>query len=355
MQLQRRHFLDRSLRAGLALSLTANSFTAFAQQGEAGPDLSFVAPELRPFARSLAKGIPDFSTETLPQMRANQAHTPPIALPADLAAITITERQIPVPEAPAVTVYVVNSDPERSRPAILHIHGGGFVVGSARTYLPGLRKIAAALDCVVVTVDYRLAPETRYTGSIEDNYASLEWLYERADCLGVDRTRIAVMGESAGGGHAALLAIAARDRGKVPLCFQLLLYPMLDDRTGSTRMPRKNVGTLAWTPASNRFGWESFLGCPPGGPDVPAAAVPARMQNLAGLPPAFIGVGGIDLFVDEDIEYARRLVSAGVTTDLLVVPGAYHGFDIFAPETMLAKRFSAAKMDALRRAFLVEG
>jgi acetyl esterase/lipase len=250
-----------------------------------------------------------------------------------------------------VTVYLINAGKGRSRPAILHMHGGGYFLGSARSGIPVLKALAAELDCTIATVDYRLAPETRYTGSLEDNYAGLRWMYRNAAELGIDPKRIAVMGESAGGGHAALLALAARDRGEVPLCLQVLIYPMLDDRTGSSRAPGKNIGTILWTAEANRFGWEAFLGRKPGGPAVPTAGVPARVTNLAGLAPAFIGVGGIDLFVEEDVDYARRLISSGVPTELLVVPGAFHGFDIMASNTNVGKRFNAAKVNALRQAF----
>src|SRR5207302_7809118 len=145
--------------------------------------------------------------------------------------------------------------------------------------------------------------------------------------LGVDRSRIAVMGESAGGGHAAMLAIAARDRGEIPLAYQALIYPMLDDRTGSSRKTPPYQGAVIWTPQKNRFGWSSLLGAPAGSAQAPYGAVPARVENLRGLPPAYIGVGSIDLFIDEDVEYARRLIDAGVLVTLNVVPGGFHGFD----------------------------
>jgi acetyl esterase/lipase len=148
---------------------------------------------------------------------------------------------------------------------------------------------------------------------------------------------------------------AISDRGEVPVLFQSLIYPMLDDRTGSTRVPPPHIGKLVWTAESNRYGWRSFLGMEPGGKDVPAAGVPARVEKLAGLPPAFIGVGAIDLFIDEDIEYARRLIDAGVPTELQVVPGAFHGFDIFARDKEIVKRFNAAKVHALRAAFREAG
>ncbi|GAA4774873.1 hypothetical protein GCM10023219_23000 [Stakelama sediminis] len=169
--------------------------------------------------------------------------------------------------------------------------------------------------------------------------------------MGVDRQRLGVMGESAGGGLAAILAIMARDRGQVPLSFQCLIYPMLDDRTGSLRQPPPHVGVFAWTVPDNVFGWRSFLGQQPGTDSVPVAAVPARTRDLSGLPPAFIGVGSIDLFVDEDVTYARRLIDAGIMTELHVVPGAFHGFDGSARETSVARHFTRAKRNALRRAF----
>ena len=133
--------------------------------------------------------------------------------------------------------------------------------------------------------------------------------------------------------------------------FQCLIYPMLDDRTGSTVMPAAPIGRLAWTASSNRFGWHAFLGQRPGTEAVPVKAVPARLTDLHGLPPAFIGVGSIDLFVDEDVTYAHRLIDAGIPAELVVVPGAFHGFDVVAPQTALVKRFTEAKLTALRQAF----
>ncbi|MEO7248011.1 MAG: alpha/beta hydrolase, partial [Novosphingobium sp.] len=245
-----------------------------------------------------------------------------------------------------------NAKPGTARPAILHTHGGGFFMGSAEASIAEFQRLARDLDCVAVTVQYRLAPETIWAGSLEDNYTALKWLNTNAATLGVDPARIAVMGESAGGGHAALLAITARDRGEVPLCFQCLTYPMLDDRTGSSRPVPPHVGRIIWTAVDNRFGWESFLGQKPGGRHAPKGAVPARVENLAGLPPAWIGVGSIDLFFDEDVEYARRLNNAGVPAELIVVPGAFHGFDgigaMLGTIVPIAERFHAARLVALR-------
>lgn len=287
----------------------------------------YVHPQLRPVLAQIRKmtGGRQFTSATLAAARSSNFAQPPKAAPVWV------ERMIPGPAgAPDVRIYVINAGAPGAtpRPAILHLHGGGFVVGDAKQSIGRNQELASALDCVIVSVDYRLAPETRFPGSLEDNYAALKWLYQNAGGLGVDRARIAVMGESAGGGHAAMLAIAARDRGEIPLVYQALIYPMLDDRTGSTRKKPPYMGAIIWTPEANRFGWSSLLGVPAGSANVPAGAVPARVESLKGLPPAFIGVGSIDLFVDEDVEYAKRLIDAGIPVRLEIVPGAFHGFDV---------------------------
>ncbi len=210
--------------------------------------------------------------------------------------------------------------------------------------------MATDCHCVVVSVDYRLAPETPYPGSLQDNYTALKWVHAHATELGIDRSRIAVGGESAGGGHAANLAIHARDRKEVPIVFQLLIYPELDDRTGSTRATPPSIGHFMWNASANRLAWSSLLGVPAGSSKVPAGAVPARVASVAGLPPAWIGVGSIDLFVEEDIAYARRLILAGIATELLVMPGAFHGFDLLVPDAEASKQFSASWKAALRKA-----
>ncbi len=350
-QLSRRDFVRTLGVTGLGLFAAAYPIAALA--AETGPDVSFVHPELREVARSILAyfGSKQPSGDSLSDMR-NGGKMPTKPLIPD---VPVAEQRIPVPGgAPDVLVYLINAKPDKLRPAIIQTHGGGFVAGTARNALRDMQELAVQLDCMVASVDYRLAPETRYTGSIEDNYAALRWVHNNAATLGVDTKRIAVMGESAGGGHAALLALTARDRGEVPLCYQMLIYPMLDDRTGSTRPVGPNIGKIIWTAESNRFGWECFLGQKPGGRRVPAAAVPARVANLAGLPPAFIGVGGIDLFVDEDIDYAKRLADASVPTELIVVPGAFHGFDAIGSATGISRRFNEAKIAALKGAFAAQ-
>lgn len=313
--------------------------------------IATVHPELRAFARTMwpfVSKMPPTTLATLPQLR--QAAS--VYAPKQLPEVAWEKRGLPGGKGlPEVGVYLVNARAGSGRPAIVYTHGGGFVAGSAKDYIGTAQQLAKMLDCLVVLPEYRLAPETTYAGSIEDNYAALKWTHTNAGALGIDPARIAVMGESAGGGHAALLAIAARDRGEVPVCFQCLVYPMLDDRTGSSRTVPWQQGKFIWTPASNRFGWHSFLGIRPGGATVPGGAVPARLANLAGLPPAWIGIGSIDLFVEEDIEYARRLNDANVPAQLVVVPGAFHGFDTVVPTAKITQWFTASKLDALRRAF----
>ncbi|HEX7857748.1 MAG TPA: alpha/beta hydrolase [Sphingobium sp.] len=341
----------RKFLAAGAMAAASNIINSRLWAAEAGDDalVASVHPELRQLARQMLpmfRSQPAPTLESLPAMRSQSmsyAKKPAADIPYEKREIAGAAGQ------PPVTLYLINAGKGEGRPAILYTHGGGFIAGSAASYIEPLQALCRELGCVAVAVEYRLAPETTYRGSIEDNYAGLKWLHDNAASLGVDPARIAVMGESAGGGHAALLAIAARDRGEVPVAFQCLIYPMLDDRTGSSRDVPPNVGRFIWTPQSNRFGWQCFLGEKPGTVHISSAAVPARVTNLTGLPPAFIGVGSIDLFVDEDIEYARRLNDSGVSTELIVVPGAFHGFDILPIPSQIGQRFAAAKLIALKR------
>ena len=351
----RRTFISGSLALAATGALLRPQALMAAEESYSLP-LRLVHPDLRAIVPQLEarfRGQPGMSLATLTQMRKGVEGNNPFRQPP-LTDVSWTKRTIPGAKGqPDVAVLIVNAKAGAKRPAILHTHGGGYVAGKPEGGLRDLQTICRELDCVAVSVDYRLAPETTYAGSIEDNYAGLKWLHANVAELGADPNRIAVMGESAGGGHAALLAITARDRGEVPLVFQCLIYPMLDDRTGSSRMPPRHVGTLIWTPESNRFGWASFLGRKPGGASAPKGAVPARVADLSGLPPAFIGVGTLDLFCDEDIDYAQRLNAAGVLTELIVVPGAFHGFDGIAlmAHAPLGTWFQATKMNALRRGF----
>jgi acetyl esterase/lipase len=349
MDISRREWMAGSAAlAGLAAAPIRAAETAVAKT-----PLHLMHPELRdlvPMVEQFSKAMPPLNRANLEKLRKPN----PMFSQPPLESVPHEKRIIPVGKGhPDVAIYVVNAKPGTSRPAILHTHGGGYVLGSAESSVKFLQELCIKLDCVAVSVNYRLAPETTYVGSVEDNYAGLKWLHANAASIGADPAKIAVMGESAGGGHAALLAITARDRGEVPICYQCLIYPMLDDRTGTTRKVPPHVGTLIWTPAQNYFGWESLLGTKPGKVSAPKGAVPARVPDLNGLPPAFIGVGTLDLFHDEDVDYAQRLNAVGVNTELIVVPGAFHGFDGISMlrKNKLGDWFETAKVNALRRGF----
>jgi acetyl esterase/lipase len=235
------------------------------------------------------------------------------------------------------------------RPAYFYIHGGGYVMGSPDMADAQNRAIAMELGCVVAAVDYRLAPETTFPGNIEDCYAALNWFYGHAAELGINAGRIAIGGESAGGGLAAALALLVRDRGEIPIIHQQLVYPLLDDRSPDSSHPF--AGEFGWTREASRFGWRSLLGREPGSADVSPYAAASRAEHLDGLPPAFIGVGALDLLLEENLEYARRLTRAGVPVELHVYPGAFHGSDMIA-QARLSRMHARDQMEALRAAFV---
>lgn len=252
---------------------------------------------------------------------------------------------------PALRAFTINAAAGARRPAVLYLHGGGYVAGKAEGDLSDVQVLARELDCCIVVPDYRLAPETRFPGPVRDAYATLAWMHVNAQRIGIDPARIAVMGRSAGGGLAAMLTDMVRRRVQYQLLMQVLLYPMLDDRTGSSWTMPAHVDGIMWSSEQNRFGWRSLLGVEPGSPRVTADAVPARYPSLAGLPPAWIGVGAIDLFFDEDIEYARRLADTGIWTEISVVPGAWHAFDMALPDLRISRVFRQSYTEALRFAF----
>jgi triacylglycerol lipase len=293
----------------------------------------------------------NLSVEMLPALRAG----PPAPLPLDPADLKRTGQEIrtvPGPKgAPDVEVVITRPTAAAAGPrgCIFHIHGGGYVTGDARFAEPNHRPLAAALGCVIVSVNYRLAPETAFPGNVEDCYAAMAWTFDHAADLGVDAARIGVMGESAGGGLAAALALLARDRGVYRLAFQHLIYPMIDDRTCVDPDPHRFVGEFIWNRSANLFGWTSLLGKAPGGPDVSPYAAAARAESVEGLPPTYIATGALDLFLEEDLEYARRLTRAGVPLELHVYPGAYHGFQ-FVPDADVTKVAARDSRAALARA-----
>lgn len=313
-------------------------------------DRSFhlVDPELRPMLELFPTVT--LTADLLPALR---ARPPWVEVdPADRARTDMTERQVPGPTgAPDVGVCVYRpKDATDALPCIVHIHGGGYIMGKAADVAGYHLPLAADFGCCIVSVDYRLAPETAHPGPVEDCYAALAWVFANTAELGIDAARIGVMGESAGGGLAAALALLARDRGAYPLAFQHLIYPMLDDRT-CTAAPHPYAGEYVWTAANNRFGWTALLGEPPGGPDVSPYAAAARATDLAGLPPTYLSTGALDLFLEENLDYARRLLLAGVAVELHVYPGGFHAFNAW-PDSTIAANARRDSRDALARALM---
>jgi len=309
-------------------------------------------PELRVVVEKLPTDRP-MNLNEIPKARAGMKKMV-TAMLANLPAVegvASQDRSAPGPKGDPdvrLRVYRPNEQPSKL-PALLWIHGGGYVMGDIEQDDRLMKQLVKRIGCVAVSVDYRLAPEHPFPAPVEDCYAGLKWLFAHADELGVEPGRIAIGGASGGGGLAAGLALLARDRGEVQVAFQLLIYPMIDDRN-VTPASYAITDPRMWNRESNRLGWKAYLGRDGGGADVSPYAAAARAGDLTKLPPAYIPVGALDLFVDENIEYAQRLIQAGVPTELHVYPGAFHGFDLFAPSATVSKQFKADRDSALKRA-----
>ena len=288
----------------------------------------------------------DLDAAPIAQIRARAAETyailpPPVIAPEKLVVPSIHGG----PDIKAFLYRPATTLPDGG--AILHIHGGGMVMGSVEQMQAGPAALAAAAGVPVVSVEYRLAPEHPFPAPQEDCHSALSWLAAQADAFGFNANRIVVAGESAGGGLAAALTIMARDLGGPAIAGQLLTYPMLDHRTGSEACPYNNptTGEFIWTRASNRFGWAALQG------DYKAADArrgwfsPSLAEDLSNLPPAYIATGSLDLFFDENLDYARRLVAAGVPVDLHSYAGAIHAFNAI-PDAALSQRFNGGLLAA---------
>jgi acetyl esterase/lipase len=234
----------------------------------------------------------------------------------------------------------------RSGAALFWIHGGGYLIGRPAQDDRFCAEVAAQLGIMVVSVGYRLAPEHPFPAPLEDCHAGWAWLQRAAPSLGIDPRRVAIGGQSAGGGLAACLVHKVQDEGPGKAAAQWLFCPMLDDRTAARR-DLDAIGHRLWGNADNAVGWRAYLAAEPGGVSVPPCAVAARREDLARLPPAWIGVGDVDLFAEEDRAYAERLSRAGVKTTFVTVPGAPHGFEAWAPHTEIARRFLVGARDWL--------
>ena len=245
------------------------------------------------------------------------------SLPA-VEGVSSRDEFVPGPQGdPDVRVRVYQpKDQSGALPVLYWIHGGGYVMGDIDQDDRLMMQLVKRIGCVAVSVDYRLAPEHPFPAPVEDCYAGLKWLFRHAGELGVDPSRIAIGGASGGGGLCAGLALLTRDRGEMKVAFQLLIYPMIDDRN-VTPASYAITDPRMWNREANHLGWKAYLGRDGGGADVSPYAAASRATDLSNLPPAYIPVGALDLFVDENIEYAQRLIQAGVPVELHVYPGAF--------------------------------
>lgn len=312
-------------------------------------------PELAPVVEMLTSVRPPdaYRPDNIVEMR---KPVPGVQTPTDEilsrgGAYRVEERRVPGPEgAPDISLLIcLPKHAATPAPAIYHIHGGGMIVGDNRFGLAELVDLAEPLGMAVVSVEYRLAPETPHPGPVEDCYAGLVWLSEHAHELGIDPERIVVGGASAGGGLAAGVTLLARDRTGPAVLAQLLLSPMLDDRNDSPSA-RQMRGVGVWDRSSNETGWNALLGDGVrGGPDVSPYAAPSRAADLSGLPPTFVDVGSAETFRDEDVAHASRMWQAGCDVELHVWPGGFHGFDVVVPDAVLSRDAIAARGAWLRR------
>jgi acetyl esterase/lipase len=261
--------------------------------------------------------------------------------------VTREDRTVPGPEGdPDITVRIYRpQNVSGELPGIYFIHGGGMILGNVAGEDPVATMICDQVGAIVVSVEYRLSPENPHPAPVEDCYAGLVWMAKNAADLGFDPQRLAVYGGSAGGGLCIATALLARDRGGPALKFIMPIYPMIDD-TNESPSSHEIVDIGIWDRAGNIEAWAWYLG----GKEADQYAAPTRAQDLSGLPPAFIDVGTVDMFRDEDIAFAQRLMAAGVPTELHIHPGSYHAAETFAADSAMAKRIWGLRLDALKRA-----
>jgi acetyl esterase/lipase len=309
-------------------------------------------PELAAALSAIAEQLPSSLTpDMIPAMRAGSVLT---AIGDDElrrdGAFAISERAVPgLDRDPDISLLIATPTAATGTlGCIYHIHGGGMIIGDNRVGVVEMLDWAEEFGMVVVSVEYRLAPETRHPGPINDCYAGLLWTAAHAEELGVDPARIIVAGGSAGGGLAAALALIVRDQGGPALLGQMLIYPMLDDRN-DTPSSLQMAGLGVWDHQANQTGWGALLGEAVGGPNVSPYAAPARAEDLSGLPPAYIDVGTAETFRDEDVAYASRIWQAGGIAELHVWPGGFHGFDMMAPTAAVSQDARAARLRWLHR------
>ena len=308
--------------------------------------IELVDPELRD---SLAPQIP-LGAETLARRRADANALAAAAPRPDLPDVATGEIHVQSAfgAAPIRVLTYRPVNPKGPLPVIVHVHGGGFVMGSPEMKDGENRQFASDLQCAIYSVDYRLAPEAPHPAPLEDIYSVFVWLHAHAAELGLDPARIGIKGESGGGGFAAGVALYARDREGPKFAFQHLIYPMIDDRSAIRKDLHPCVGEFVWTQEANLFGWRSLLGQEPGSDDVSPYAAAARAADVSGLPPTYLSVGGLDLFLEENMAYADRLNRAGVPVEFHLYPRAYHGF-YRVTNARVTKQAEHDTREALRR------
>jgi acetyl esterase/lipase len=313
-------------------------------------------PELLPALESLAEAMPPaVRPEMIPALREFMAATAPTDDELRRGgAIDFVERRVPGPEgAPDISLLVCRpAGAAGALPAVYFTHGGGMILGDNRNLIGEMLDWVEHLGVVLVSVEYRLAPEHPFPAGLEDVHAGLRWVTDHAGELGIDPERLVVSGPSAGGGLTAALTLLVRDLGGPALAGQLLVCPMLDDRNDSPSA-RQMAGVGAWDRTSNDTGWTALLGERRGGPDVTAYAAPARAADLSGLPPLFIDVGSAETFRDEVVAHAVRVWQAGGVAELHVWAGGFHGFDALAPGAEVSRRARAARVEWLRRTLAI--
>ncbi|MFL5280857.1 MAG: alpha/beta hydrolase [Rhodopila sp.] len=310
--------------------------------------IDLVDPELRD-ALALWPQTP-LTADSLSERRANGRKTAAAVAKPELPDITVDEIRVESAFGadPIRVLTYCPAQSDKPLPAILHVHGGGFVMGLPEMKDVENRLLASDLKCAIYSVDYRLAPEAPHPAPLEDIYSVFVWLHANAGQLELDPTRIGIKGESGGGGLAAGVALYARDHQGPKFAFQHLIYPMIDDRSAVRKDLHPYVGEFVWTQENNYFGWRSLLGTEPGLADISPYAAASRAADLSGLPPTYISVGGLDLFLQENMTYADRLSRAGVPVEFHLYPRAYHGF-YQAPDTRVTKQAERDTREALRR------
>lgn len=318
-----------------------------AEQGGKHPPFD---PELIPALQECHQQAPvTLTAQNLAESRQAELDGTPSLKFLAAGGAELQERLIPGPDgAPDISLLIIRPPGSGVHPALYHTHGGGMVMGNNRTGLETMIGWVTDPGLVIVSVEYRLAPEHPFPAGVEDCYAGLVWTAAHAGELGIDPQRLIIGGGSAGGGLAAACSLMARDRRSPGLLAQMLIYPMLDDRlaTGSSR---ELDGEGIWDSGSNLTAWTMLLGDRRGGEDVSPYAAPARAGDLSGLPPAYLELGSVETLRDEDLDYARRIWAAGGIAELHVWPGGFHAFDLIAAGTALATAAADVRLAWLKR------